>query len=260
MTDNKESVIWPTLKIKYTGTYYLNRSFTYTVRINTRGIKFYRNVSDEKQALVLLKDKNLELKLPIRNLIYVVKNNEGKIDHLEMELTQNMRTKVDYEDLDVVQSKPFYSCNGYACYNENGSSKRLHNLILNHTPNDLTVDHINKNPLDNRRCNLRIVDMRTQAINRTIQSNNTSGITGVHYDATNDRWIAKWKDSNGDKCTKWFSCKKYGDVTAKQLAIKAREEAIKSLPHYIDALNITALLQRIEALNTLPEDETLIPI
>ena len=39
------------------------------------------------------------------------------------------------------------------------------------------VDHINRNPLDNRRCNLRIVDARQNALNRRLKSN--TGHIGV---------------------------------------------------------------------------------
>jgi len=57
------------------------------------------------------------------------------------------------------------------------SSRLLHRYLLN-PPRDLTIDHINRNPLDNRRCNLRIC---SQFINNQNQSHNTSGKVGVSY-------------------------------------------------------------------------------
>ncbi len=42
---------------------------------------------------------------------------------------------------------------------------------------DRIVDHINRNPLDNRRCNLRIVNARQSALNRRLKSN--TGRIGV---------------------------------------------------------------------------------
>lgn len=57
------------------------------------------------------------------------------------------------------------------------SSRLLHRYILN-PPKSMTVDHINRNPLDNRKENLRIC---TQFINNQNQSHNTSGKVGVSY-------------------------------------------------------------------------------
>ena len=53
----------------------------------------------------------------------------------------------------------------------------MHRYLLN-PPRGLTIDHINRNPLDNRKCNLRVC---TQFINNQNQSHNTSGKVGVSY-------------------------------------------------------------------------------
>jgi hypothetical protein len=49
------------------------------------------------------------------------------------------------------------------------------------------VDHINGNPLDNRRCNLRLVTHRQNCQNRHHQR--TSKYPGVSWDTQNKRWI-----------------------------------------------------------------------
>ena len=41
------------------------------------------------------------------------------------------------------------------------------------------VDHINRNPLDNRKCNLRVCDRSHNQANRRMPKNNTSGFKGV---------------------------------------------------------------------------------
>ena len=51
-------------------------------------------------------------------------------------------------------------------------------------------DHEDRNPLNNRRYNLRSANNVENAQNRTIQSNNTSGIIGVFWHASKQRWIA----------------------------------------------------------------------
>lgn len=43
----------------------------------------------------------------------------------------------------------------------------LHRLIAGYYESDLNVDHINRDPLDNRKCNLRITNMQTNATNRS---------------------------------------------------------------------------------------------
>lgn len=57
------------------------------------------------------------------------------------------------------------------------TSRLLHRYLLN-PPKEMTIDHINRNPLDNRKCNLRVC---TQFINNQNQSHNTSGKVGVSY-------------------------------------------------------------------------------
>ena len=69
---------------------------------------------------------------------------------------------------------------------KNSSSRLLHRYLLN-PPRNLTVDHINRNPLDNRRCNLRIC---SQFENNQNQKANTSGKVGVSWYKTNKYWTA----------------------------------------------------------------------
>lgn len=68
----------------------------------------------------------------------------------------------------------------------NSSSRLLHRYLLNPSKG-LTVDHINRNPLDNRRCNLRIC---TQFENNQNQSSNKSGKVGVTFNKKSNKYIA----------------------------------------------------------------------
>lgn len=54
----------------------------------------------------------------------------------------------------------------------------LHRFLLNAKKGEY-VDHINKNTLDNRRCNLRICTNAANLRNGKIRPNNTSGYTGI---------------------------------------------------------------------------------
>ncbi len=52
------------------------------------------------------------------------------------------------------------------------------------------ADHINRNPLDNRKANLRQVTQRQNVFNRSIQKNNKSGIIGVRWLKDRSKWSA----------------------------------------------------------------------
>jgi hypothetical protein len=54
------------------------------------------------------------------------------------------------------------------------------------------LDHINGDPSDNRLCNLRVVTMHQNHMNRGTNKNNTSGAKGVHYEK-NGRGFKHWR-------------------------------------------------------------------
>lgn len=80
-------------------------------------------------------------------------------------------------------------------------------------------DHKDRNPLNNRRYNLRPANNIENAQNRTIQSNNTSGIIGVCWHSSKQRWIAS--------ITVNKKRKELGRFKNKEDAIRARLQAEK---------------------------------
>lgn len=72
------------------------------------------------------------------------------------------------------------------------NGKILSRLILN-PPKGLVIDHINKNPLDNRKKNLRICTQRENTRNKTIQKNNTSGVPSVEWQKDCSMWRVRPK-------------------------------------------------------------------
>ena len=66
----------------------------------------------------------------------------------------------------------------------------MQRLILNEFSTDKIPDHDNRNKLDNRKSNLRIVDKSFNAVNVDIRTTNTSGVTGVSWNKNANSWRA----------------------------------------------------------------------
>ena len=104
---------------------------------------------------------------------------------------------VDADDLDIVHER--YP-NTWTV-NNTGINKRyvsgvmkgkvlwLSRYIMS-APSGMIVDHINRNTLDNRRSNLRIVTSFENGQNRSLQSNNKTGYRGVFHRKDTNKWIA----------------------------------------------------------------------
>lgn len=101
---------------------------------------------------------------------------------------------VDAEDIDRLILKKWRLWKGRV-FTGNFKPISLQYEVLNaEKKNDQTVmaiDHINGNPLDNRKCNLRIVTQAENAINKEILSNNTSGFMGICSDKERGLWAAE---------------------------------------------------------------------
>ena len=79
----------------------------------------------------------------------------------------------------------------YTVYAECRFGKRtrpVHQLVMG--DDDGVIDHINRNGLDNRSANLRLVTASENIINRRTQKNNKSGAVGVHWRNDRKRWVA----------------------------------------------------------------------
>lgn len=81
--------------------------------------------------------------------------------------------------------KWFINSNGYICrnpkmkdYEYENIERYLHRLVAGAKEGEI-VDHINRNRLDNRRSNLRIVTKRQNALNRSTKLNKSTGVRGV---------------------------------------------------------------------------------
>lgn len=111
---------------------------------------------------------------------------------------------LDTEDLDKILSigtawkiirKPSGKVSAvvYSAYNnttKKGYYILLHRVILA-PPAHLVVDHINSNPLDNRKENLRVVTTKQNSHNINTPVTNTSGALNVYWRKERSRWIVQ---------------------------------------------------------------------
>jgi hypothetical protein len=112
----------------------------------------------------------------------------------EILLTKGKVAIVDDEDYPILSQYTWkYSNRGYAASNywDNGKSKTnlMHRLIMSE-PNGYFIDHIDGNPLNNTKRNLRIVTNQQNCFNQKLTSKNKSGYKGVYLKKGTEKWAA----------------------------------------------------------------------
>lgn len=101
------------------------------------------------------------------------------------------RALIDIEDIDKVKDCKWCLSHGYVY----DGKIRLHRLIMD-CPEDMVVDHINHNPLDNRKSNLRVCTQQQNCMNTGLRGSNTSGTIGVCWDNKANKWMARINFNN----------------------------------------------------------------
>lgn len=86
----------------------------------------------------------------------------------------------DKDDWEKQKHITWFVAGGYVRARHEGKTLQIHRCIMD-APKGMEVDHINHNPLDNRRSNLRIVTHIVNMANRGRQSNNKTGTNGVYW-------------------------------------------------------------------------------
>lgn len=101
-------------------------------------------------------------------------------------------TVVDAADAPTTSQWRWYLNNrGYAVRSEGTRLVLLHRAILGLTRGDgLEGDHINRDRLDNRRSNLRILTKQTNPQNQSSYRGSSSAFRGVSWDKSKQRWVA----------------------------------------------------------------------
>lgn len=111
------------------------------------------------------------------------------------------RALIDLDCIDLIKSDHWYLTS--ANYMMGKKKGLYHKIIIDSN----IVDHINRNTLDNRRCNLRPVTSSQNQINRSKQKNNTSGVTGVYFCNIKKKWRAVLEKNGKIVIRKYYNSK-----------------------------------------------------
>lgn len=96
---------------------------------------------------------------------------------------------VDKEDAHLDKYKWRKNAYGYAVGHVNGRDTKLHRLLMN-PGKDEVVDHINHDPLDNRKSNLRVCSQVQNMWNQRSKKVASSGYKGVNHYKRYDKFAA----------------------------------------------------------------------
>jgi hypothetical protein len=140
---------------------------------------------------------------------------------------------LDVEDVDLAKQYTWHlDIEGYASAGGktiNGVRKntyKLHREVMRLKSNDgKVVDHINRERIDNRKSNLRLVSVQENAFNTSKSNKNKSGVVGVFYrerKGKKPKWIASINIEG--------KTRQIGHFDNMDDAIKARKEA--EIKHY----------------------------
>lgn len=129
----------------------------------------------------------------------------ASLDTIEIKLTKGYTACIDAIDADLIQFSWHYNNRGtsicaqrrdYSVGASRGKLVRLHREIYERVlgrklSSGELIDHIDGNPLNNCRSNLRIATKEQNAWNSKTPKTNTSGYKGVHFDKKLSKWIAQ---------------------------------------------------------------------
>lgn len=108
-------------------------------------------------------------------------------------LTKGRFAIVDDEDFDFLMQWHWCTTHyGYACRSSVHGETMMHRLIMK-SPKGFDTDHIDGNPLNNQKSNLRICSHRDNIRWASGQRNSSSRFKGVTFDKQTNKWRASIK-------------------------------------------------------------------
>lgn len=137
-----------------------------------------------------------------------------------MYTSKNEEIYIDRDDYIKVKDHCWYiTGKGYVLATDSdGKVIQIHRLIMD-CPDDLLVDHIGGELTrnDNRRFNLRYATNSENSVNKNLHPKNTSGVTGVSWVTSKQRWVSSIRVNNKTIAL--------GHFTSFEDAVKARKAA-----------------------------------
>jgi hypothetical protein len=150
----------------------------------------FKTLKEAEEALVKIKE-SYEKELINKRLSQKIKRNSDGQPIIELFNRKKEKVGETIVDEDnyyyLIQFGWSLKPNGYAYGRiEDKTHNLLHRYILKYTGDNM-VDHINNNPLDNRKCNLRIVTPSENSRNKSFNKNSSSKYIGVSL-TYNNKW------------------------------------------------------------------------
>lgn len=124
---------------------------------------------------------------------------------------------------------------GYWKVGLNGKNYSVHRVVYilfyKELPDNMDIDHVDRNKSNNSINNLRMVTEHQNSTNSSVSVNNTTGVRGVKYREYkySKAYICSWKDLNGVQRSKSFTIGKYSKEEAFRLACEYRKKIIEEL-------------------------------
>lgn len=99
----------------------------------------------------------------------------------------------DLEDYETIKEYCWHESKGYVQTNLPGDKEiYIHRLIMKDhiTNSNQVIDHIDRDPMNNRKDNLRVATQRDNARNRSAGKNNVFGVVGIRWVDRVKKWRA----------------------------------------------------------------------
>ena len=149
---------------------------------------------------------------------------------------------IDIEDIDKIKNytwrianKYFYICTHTQGDRKNRQKILMHRLIMG-CPDDMIIDHINHNPWDNRKKNLRICNEQENNENKKMIKNR-SGYRNIYWHKRDKMWQVSLKFKGKTKYAGAFE----NLEIAKEKAIELRN---KYFTHHIEAFCVWGVVEK----------------